>query len=34
MPKKFFGAARNIEEGGSLQYLQQLLLKQVQEWMI
>ena len=33
MPKRFFGAARNIREGGSLQYLPQLLLIQEARWM-
>jgi len=33
-PKRFFGAARNIENGGFLQYLQPLLLKQDQKWMM
>ena len=34
MPKKFFGAARNIEGGGSLTILATALVIQVQEWMI
>ncbi len=33
-PKRFFGAARNVEEGVPLQYLQLPLLKQAQEWMM
>ncbi len=33
-PKKFFGAARNIENGGSLTILATALLKQVAEWMM
>ena len=32
-PKRLFGAARNVEEGGSLPLLQQLLSIQVQRWM-
>ena len=33
MPKKFFGAARNIQEGGSLTILGLPLLKQAVKWM-
>ena len=32
-PKRFFGAARNLEEGGSLTILATALIEQVHEWM-
>ena len=31
-PKRFFGAARNLEEGGSFTILATALIEQVQEW--
>ena len=33
MPKRFFGAARNMREGGSLTILQLHLLRQEARWM-
>ena len=34
MPKRFFGAARNMREGEALQYLQRRLLRQEARWMM